>query len=176
MLSAAPFESSGSSLYEDLRLLSCPEPASRSGFRSPVTTVRFRAAVTGSSFPTVLFNASWDRPQVRLACGSSLRRFAPTSAISTPPARCPDFTPSIPVSTRTGSSLGAFPAGSTQSDLLPGSSPSKTVRSPAAPRTRYAYCGFFALGPLRFRRLAVPQTSWNHFNFPPPSLQSQFRF
>jgi hypothetical protein len=32
MLSAAPFESSGASLYEDLRLLSCPEPASRSGF------------------------------------------------------------------------------------------------------------------------------------------------
>ena len=72
-------------------------------FRSPVTTVRFRAAIAGSPFPTCFFNTSLDRLQVRSARDSSLRRFAPASAISTPPARCPDFNPSIQVSPRTRS-------------------------------------------------------------------------
>jgi hypothetical protein len=60
-----------------------------------------RATVMGSLFPTCFFNVSLDRPsRSRSARNSSLIRFASASAISTPRARCPDFSPSIPVSPR----------------------------------------------------------------------------
>jgi len=77
MLSAASFETSGSLLARASLRLSCPEPASRSGF-SLAHTDRPRAAVTGSSFLTCFFNASKNRPQVRSACGSSLAPVCPS--------------------------------------------------------------------------------------------------
>jgi hypothetical protein len=56
--------------------LSRPEPASRSGF-SLSHNDRYRATVIVSSFPTCFFNASWDRPRVRSARGSSLTPVRP---------------------------------------------------------------------------------------------------
>ena len=60
--------------------------------RSPMTTVRFRAAIMRSLFPTGLFNASLDFPQARLAAGSPLEPAAPASASQ---RRSPDLT-SVP--------------------------------------------------------------------------------
>jgi hypothetical protein len=119
-------------------------------FRSPMTTVRSRAAIMGSPFPTCLFNTLLNLPQVRLACGSSLIRFAPASAISPPPARY--LIPVRQSRVRLGSPLPlrgflSPPDLCVRSDLLPGSSPSKTARSPvlsalgtpaAEPRSRSA--------------------------------------
>ena len=87
-------------------------------FRSPVTTVRLRAAIAGSPFPTCFFNASLDRFQVRSACGSFADAgLRPALAPSSPPARCPDFNPSLPGPPRISASLwGSFvPSGSLRS-------------------------------------------------------------
>jgi hypothetical protein len=109
-----------------------------------MTTVRFRATIMGSLFPTCLFNTLLNLLQVRSACGSSLIRFVPASATSTPPARY-----LIPVQqsrVRLGPPLplrgfASPPDPCVRSDLLPGSSPSETARSPDTFRARYAYCG-----------------------------------
>ena len=98
------------------RLSLLPEPASRSGFSLAHDDGR-RATIMGSSFPTCFFNASRDLLQVRSARDSSLRRFAPAWAISTPRARCPDFKSLDP-----GLASSPLP--------LRGGSPSGSPRSP----------------------------------------------
>jgi len=59
---------------------------------------------------------------------------------------------------------------SVQPRLLPAGPPGESARSPLAPRC--PSCLKFGLriivpGPLRFRRLAVPQTSWNLIHYAP---------
>ena len=95
----------------------------------------------------------------------------------------PDSDPAIPVSPRISAPLRGFASPSpdhcVQSDLLSGSSPSETARSPVAPRLgTVSQCRsrIMAPGPLLPRRLAVPQTSWNHFNFPPDRMIKSIRF
>ena len=60
MLSTASFESSESSLAK-VRLLVSPVRSRRleARFRSPMTTVRFRAAIMESLFPTCLYVVDW---------------------------------------------------------------------------------------------------------------------
>jgi hypothetical protein len=70
------------------------------------------------------------------------------------------------------------PSGSKRStDPLPASPPSGSARSPFAPHSRFLSLVFrlriIVRGPLRFRRLAVPQTSWNHLHYAPEAFPGQ---
>jgi hypothetical protein len=181
VLSAASFGSNGSLLARASARLSCPEPASRSGF-SLAHNDRFRTAIMRSLFPTCLFNA--------LAEPSSspfgLRLLADTvshavPAISTPPAR---LLISVQQSqSRLGSPrplrgfcpfrISAFnPIWYRKTRL------SEAARFSVAPRFRYAQCRLRLMtsGPLLPRRLTVPQTSWNQFNFPPDGRKKSIGF
>jgi len=66
---------------------------------------------------------------------------------------------------------------SVQQVLLPASPPSGFARSPFAPHSRLLSLVFrlriTVPGPLRFRRLAVPQTSWNLLHYDPEVLSGQ---
>ena len=59
----------------------------------------------------------------------------------------------------------------------PAGSPSELARSPFAPRRRFLSLVFrlriTVPGPLRFRRLAVPQTSWNLHHYAPDRVFGQ---
>ena len=71
-----------------------------------------------------------------------------------------------------------LPSGSKrQLDLPPVGPPSELARSPLAPRSRFLSLVFqlriTVPGPLRFRRLAVPQTSWNQLHYAPRSCFGQ---
>ena len=61
------------------------------------------------------------------------------------------------------------PDQSVQLDLPPVGPPSESARFPIAPRNRFLLLVFRLRinvpGPLRFRRLAVPQTSWNLIHY-----------
>ena len=119
-----------------------PEPASRNGLSLAHHDGR-RATVMGSSFPTCFFNASQ-----RLSSGPFGLRLVATPGcpgVGDLNAACPlprfqSFDPGLassPLPLR-----GFRPLRITAiSDLLPGSSPSETAPSPAAPRSRYACCG-----------------------------------
>ena len=125
--------------------LFCPEPASRSGFSLSHDDRPFLSGHYGVPVP--------DLPLQHLAEPFSgpfgLRLLAdpvcPAPAISIPPTRYP-----IPVQqsrVRLGSPLplrgfaSPIPDPCVRSDLLPGSSPSETARSPVPLRSRYACCG-----------------------------------
>jgi hypothetical protein len=60
--------------------------------------------------------------------------------------------------------------------LLPAGPPDESARFPLAPR-RPSWLKFglriIVPGPLRFRRLAVPQTSWNLLHYAPAGLFRQ---
>ena len=161
MLAGASLDSSG--LRPRGPLSSLPSGAGASKvFRSPMTTVRFRAAIMRSLFPSGLFNASLDLLQVRLARGSSLVPVCPASAISTPLARCPDFCPSIPVSPRISASpsgfvplrITAFRPICDRKARLPKqpdvrcSPPGRYAAGRSSLRTRYCFGGWLFLKPL----------------------------
>lgn len=119
----------------------------RSGFSLPMTTACLRAAIIGSLFPTCLFPAS------------------------------PNALPSaIPIQRRTRSPLGGSPAGSTRSRFGIGKLTFQSAlllrRSPRSVRL----LRIIASDRPRFGRLASPQTSWNHFNFPPNWPFKSIRF
>jgi len=59
------------------------------------------------------------------------------------------------------------------SDLRPKSSPSQPARCPLLPARSVRRRRIVAPNSLLFRRLAVPQTSWNRFNSLPPGTKSQ---
>jgi hypothetical protein len=88
----------------------------------------------------------------------------------------PAWPAAIPASTPRAGLL--HPSGSKRSAVpLPASPPSEPARSPFAPHSRYLSLEFrlriIVPGPLRFRRLAVPQTSWNHLHYDPELLFRQ---
>ena len=112
-------------------------------------------------------------------------RFPYSFGLSAPPPKpvCPGFrrlpclrpvaespTGSNRVSTSPHSPLGYFSPldRSVQSDSVPGGSLSGCARSPFAPRSR-CFLRVSAMdqrsSPLRFRKLAVPQTSWNLLHY-----------
>jgi hypothetical protein len=65
---------------------------------------------------------------------------------------------------------------SVQPLLLPAGPPDESARFPLAPRRPFRLklgLRITVPGPLRFRRLAVPQTSWNLIHYAPPTLLRQ---
>ena len=140
-----------------------------------MTTVRFRAAIMRSLFPTGLFNASLDFPQVRFAPGSPLEPAAPASASQ---RRLPDLT-SVPDPGLASGLRCTFGVSSPLADrsvstnLRPKSSPSQTARILLLLDRSVRRRRIFAPNSLLLRRLNVPQTSWNRFNSPPTGLKSQ---
>jgi hypothetical protein len=106
-------------------------------FRSPITTVRFRAAIMRSPFPTCFFNTSPNVLQTRSPAAPSLMLVCPSVGDLSTAGPFPDSRPAIPVSPRTFFPFGVFRSLriSGQSDLVPGSSSSETARSPVAPRS-----------------------------------------
>jgi len=57
--------------------------------------------------------------------------------------------------------------------------PSDSARSPFAPHSHFLFKSGLRIivpGPLRFRRLAVPQTSWNLLHYDPEALLGQRDF
>lgn len=148
-------------------------------FRSPITALRFRAAIVRSLFPTCFFNTSPNVSQTRLPCGSTagaglprrrrsqhrwtVSRFPPGNlglASDFPPLRGFSFPPDQQ-STRFGTGGLAF-----------GNSPISR-RSPIFGSIASARLRIMAPGLLLLRRLAVPQTSWNQINSPPDPNPSQ---
>ena len=129
-----------------------------------------RSLQSGSTFPACHFANLHQLlpPLVRLFGSTTLDRFAPGSG----PLPC--LKP-VAVSTAGSlnraadrrSSLGFLgPSGSVRLPASrPNGPPSESARSPLAPRGRSLLLGFrlriIVPGPLRFRRPAVPQTSWN---------------
>ena len=66
---------------------------------------------------------------------------------------------------------------SVQRRLLPAGPPGEFARFPFAPRSRFFFKSGLWInvpGPLRFRRLAVPQTSWNHLHYAPDTFLGQY--
>ena len=107
----------------------------RAVFHWPMTMVAGQPSWGLCSRPA--FSTSrWIVLKVRSARNSSLIRFASASAISTPRARCPDFSPSIPVSPR----ISASPSG-----LASLSGSALSLR--------------FAIGKLTFRNCPIPSCS-----------------
>ena len=165
----------GSMLPSSPLAASCPEPVARNGFSLARNSCRLSAtSIPGSKLPACYF-ASFPvgfraRSTLRLhyrspvcagcgrftACGplhfhDSVRPAAP--AISTP---LRDF---------------CLPRDqSVQPLLLPAGPPDESARFPLAPRRPFWLklgLRITVPGPLRFRRLAVPQTSWNLFHYAP---------
>ena len=148
-------------------------------FRSPITAVRFRAAIVRSLFPTCFFNTSPNGLQIRSPYGSTagaglprrwrsqhrrtVSRFPPGNpglASDFPPHRGFSFPPDQQ-STRFGTGKLAF-----------GNSPI-SCRSPIFRSINSTRLRIMVPGLLLLRRLAVPQTSWNQLNSPPDSTPSQ---
>jgi len=155
-----------------------------STFRSPATTATFAETISGSKL---------------LAChfASPTRRFPCPFGLSAPlpdPVR-PGFRPlqcfwpvaASPASqTRVSSSLHSpsgllHPCGSKRSTGLAVRRPAFRTRPiPVAPHSRFLSLVYrlriIVPGPLRFRRLAVPQTSWNLFHYAPGVVFRQLFF
>jgi len=166
LLSAASFDSSGSSPARASRRLSRPEPASRSGFSLAHDDRPFLSGHYEVTVP--------DLPLQRLA-GPSSGRFGPRLLASAglprhwrSQRRLPVALVRVPRSrSRLGSRFpfGVSPSGSLRSpDLRPKSSPSQTARCPLLPAQSVRRRRIVAPNSLLLRRLAVPQTSWNRFN------------
>ena len=153
----------------------CPEPVARNGFSLARNGCRLSASsIPGSKLPACYF-ASFQITSVpvRPFGSTTACRFAPVAAASLPGARCTSTTrfglPRLRVSTP----LRDFyiPRDqSVQPPLLPAGPPDESARFPLAPR-RPSWLKFglriIVPGPLRFRRLAVPQTSWNLIHYAP---------
>ena len=147
-----------------------PEPAFRSGFSlSPDDRPSPRLSGGHCSRPASSTPRK-DRPQVRSARDSSLAPVCPGVGDLNAAARCPEFNPSIPVSPRISASPsgGVAPSGSLR--LIRFGAGKLAFRNTPISRGSpqlLLLLRFVALGPRLFRRLTVPQTSWNHYDFPP---------
>ena len=165
---------------------SAPQPPSDrswqlvTAFLSPATAGALTPSIPGSTFPACYFAPKPADSAARSAFSLHYPpRFAPEWAASSRQARCRFLD-------RPGWLLSYFhspsgllpPSGSKRSAvLLPAGSPSEPARSPFAPRRRFLSLVFrlriTVPGPLRFRRLAVPQTSWNLFHYAPDLVSRQ---
>jgi hypothetical protein len=170
MLSATSFGSSGSSLAMLLCCPFCPEPASRGGFSLAHDDRPFPSGHYGVTVP--------DLPLQHLAEPSSspfgLRLLADPVCSGVGDLNTafplPDSGPAIPGSPQISASPSglAYPSGSVRSiRFAAGKLAFRNV-----PISRYSPLSvrllrIMAPGPLRFRRLAVPQISWNQFHSAP---------
>ena len=144
-------------------------------FRSPATAPAFSGSIPGSTFPACYFAsyliASAARSAFRLRHRS---RFAPVSAASSlrpvaasRPVRPAAPRPPLPFGTFTSLRIKAFNRLGCQSARLP--NPPDFLSLPAAVSITRFRLRINVPGPLRFRRLAVPQTSWNLIHYAPES-------
>jgi len=160
---------------------SCPEPVARNGFLLAHNGCRLSAtSIPGSKLPACYF-ASFHAASV------PVRPFGSTPALPVCPG-CGGFTASSPLhfhhSVRPAALTASTPLRdfyvprdqSVQPRLLPAGPPDEFARSPLAPRRpSWLKCGLRIIvpGPLRFRRLAVPQTSWNLPHYAPEDFIRQ---
>jgi hypothetical protein len=171
-----PFSpAAGSMLPGSPLAASCPEPVARNGFSLARNSCRLSAtSIPGSKLPTCYFATF----QVGFRARSALRLHYRVPDC----AGCGGFIACGPLHFHHSVGLAA-PAISTplrdfylprdqsvQPRLLPAGPPGESARFPFAPR-RPSWLKFglriIVPGPLRFRRLAVPQTSWNLFHYAP---------
>ena len=162
--------------------LACLLPGTGSlvtAFRSPATAAasrrppfRGQSSRPATSLPSLAASAA--RSALRLRYRSPV---CPGPAASLPLARCSFHDSARPAAPPISTPLRDFylPRDqSVQPDLLPAGPPSESARFPFAPRCRFLLLVFRLRinvpGPLRFRRLAVPQTSWNLLHYAPECL------
>jgi hypothetical protein len=120
----------------------------RSGFSLPMTTVRLRAAVTGSLFPTCFFLASPNALQWRSRSNVG------------PAHRWGAFLPRR---------INAAPLWYRKAHL-PKRPTAPSLPALGTPTADHRF------GPAVLGRLAIPQTSWNHLNSPPDWPFKSIRF
>jgi hypothetical protein len=145
-------------------------------FRSPATAARFQASIPGSQLPDLPLRLPACR--FRRPFGLSAPRPSPVCSrirsASVPPARCGfhclqdrhRLTPPLPFGILTSLRIKAFCAICCPSARLP---VPPDLRSLPAANSLSLGAGrrIIVPGPLRPRRLAVPQTSWNHLHYAP---------
>jgi hypothetical protein len=167
---------SGSVLSSAPQLVASPERDRTlvTAFRSPTTAPAFTGSIPGSMFPACYFASS----PTGSAARSALRlhdpgQFAPARAASTLRTRCsfPDqlnrlsHQPPLPFGIFRSLRIEAF-------NWLPTDRPAFRLRpisrySPQPKSIASLWLRISASGPLQLRRLAVPQTSWNHPQYAP---------
>ena len=168
-----------------------PHAASSSRNRSLVTAFRSPATAAASRRPPFQGQSSWPATSlpsqpasapVRPFGSTTASRFAPVAAASLPQARCASTTRFGLAASSASTPLRDFylpPDQSVQPHSLPAGPPSESARFPFAPRRRsITSVGLRIIvpGPLRFRRLAVPQTSWNLLHYAPESVYRSMLF
>src|SRR6266568_6932856 len=170
-----PFSPAAGSIHPDTPH-TLPERGRRlvTAFRSPETIPTFAGSVPGSTFPACYFAsspaASSARSAFLLRSPDPVRpgqgRFHASDPLQFPPlaspAALPAFAPLrdryIPPA-RSSTRFVADPA------RLP--NPPDFLSLPATVSIARFRLRIIVPGPLRFRRLAVPQTSWNHTHYAP---------
>jgi len=152
-----------------------------SAFRSPATATPFRASIPGSTFLAChfsrLLSASAARSAFWLRC---LDRFAPVPAASTPQTRCrfleqlPGLLrlPPLPLGVFMPLGIKAFNRPRHPAARLPDPPDFRSLPAALNYLTRRGL-RITVPGPLRFRRLAVPQTSWNLPHYAPEAAAGQ---
>jgi hypothetical protein len=158
----------------------CPEPVARNGFSLACNRCRLSAAsIPGSKFPACYF-ASFRIVSAPGPPPAPLpsTRFAPVMAVSLPGARCPSTIwsgrprPLRPLPFRTLTSLGIKAFSNVCCLPVHLTNPPDSLSLPAA-RPRKLGLRIIVPGPLRFRRLAVPQTSRNLLHYAPDCARGQ---
>jgi hypothetical protein len=179
MLSAASFESSGSSPPRSSARFSCPEPASGSGFSLAHNDRPFPSGHNEVTVPDLLLQHLAERSSDPFACGSIADAGLPQRRRSQHRRTVPRFPPGNPSLASDLLPLRGFSFPPDQRSIRfgtgklvfrnsPISCRSPIIEAIASPRLR-----IMAPGLLPLRRLAVPQTSWNQLNSPPNPISCQ---
>jgi hypothetical protein len=180
-----PFSPATGSVLQDAPQTTSParDRMLATAFRSPATAALFGAPISRSTFLACYFaSCSLSPLPVRPFCSATPSRLAPAGAASMLLARCRLHNSHENRYSSLHSPLGLLPpAGSKRSTgFAIFGPPSQSARSPFAPHSRFlslvSRLRITVPGPLRFRRLAVPQTSWNLSHYAPeaPGGQSFF--
>jgi hypothetical protein len=168
-------------------LSSAPQPLTSerdrtlvTAFRSPATVPAFTGSIPGSKFLACYFTPSPIGSAVRSAFGSTTLTGLPRSGLLLcfwPVTAFPNDSPDC--ATNLHSPLGLFgPSGSKRSTDIAAGRPAFRIRpissrSPQPQSIASFWLRINAPGPLRFRRLAVPQTSWNLSQYAPEPFYGQ---
>ena len=151
-------------------------------FPSPARVTSCEASISGSTFPASHFASQLTGSPARSAfplCYRKIslprfRRLLRFRPVAISPARLADRSSCL------GSPPGLLPPSGSKlkQGLQPASPPSGFARFPFAPRYRRLFLDFRLRidvpDSLRFRRLAVPQTSWNLLQYGVERLQGQW--
>ena len=147
-------------------------------FRSPATASALTETIPGSTFLACRSASLPTASAARSALRSATDRPVCFPVIGDIDARgpLPLPLPAVPAASPASTPLRDCyipPDQSVLPDLLQAGPPSELARFPFAPRPRHLFlvtsCGSTFPGSLPFRRLAVPQTSWNLLHYAPDS-------